>query len=626
MAQLFANNISTVLSNPALSTDSTIYVLSATGMPSPGAPDWFYLTLATPTTPETAWEIVKVTGVAGTALTVVRGQDGTTAAAWTAATRVELRPVGQSMRDMMGAGLTLALAAPPTIGGTTPAAITGTTVSATGSFAGPGTDLSGTALSLVAGAANTASAVTVTATSANGNFNVALFNNAAGSLQGYTANITYNPSTGVLSLPGIAASGNVSGACGVFNGSGNVTTLRATNALDAYRGIGLASDASFAGIQFQNVGASNTGIWSDGQTIYFGQASMANTPATWGSSFMSLSWAGVLTAVSFAGAGTGLTGTAPNLTAGAVAWTNVTGAPTNLSAFTNGPGYATPAALQSQANTSFTTTGTGSAYVGTPAVALAANASPARFAVTFNAVGSGTPTLAVSGLAALPLVQYNASGTLVPFLPPSAGFESDVVCNGTQWIALDPPPVLATGRLVNIKYIPAGGTYTKSTFNPSFVVVQVQGAGGGGGEVGGGGGGGFAQQIISNANLLASETVTIGAGGAGVTTLVTASTGGTSSFGTHCSATGGAGGTSGSGVGAYPGGLGGNGIGGDFNLPGGSGVTGLVTGNGSAGNIGGGSHFAGGAYASATANTGAGGGAGTSNAGGSGLVIIYEYA
>jgi hypothetical protein len=40
-------------------------------------------------------------------------------------------------------------------------------------------------------------------------------------------------------------------------------------------------------------------------------------------------------ATTFSGAGTGLTGTASSLTAGAVAWANVTGKPANISYFTN---------------------------------------------------------------------------------------------------------------------------------------------------------------------------------------------------------------------------------------------------------------------------------------------------
>ena len=55
---------------------------------------------------------------------------------------------------------------------------------------------------------------------------------------------------------------------------------------------------------------------------------------------------GVISGSSFSGAGTGLTGTAASLTAGAansVAWTNVSGRPTAVSSFTNDSGYLTSA-------------------------------------------------------------------------------------------------------------------------------------------------------------------------------------------------------------------------------------------------------------------------------------------
>jgi hypothetical protein len=100
VAQQFANGAATTLSSPALSTDTVLNVVATTNFPTLGAGDWVYLTLATPTTPETAREIVKVTSWTGTAVTCVRGQDGTTAQAWAAASRAELRSVAQMLRDM----------------------------------------------------------------------------------------------------------------------------------------------------------------------------------------------------------------------------------------------------------------------------------------------------------------------------------------------------------------------------------------------------------------------------------------------------------------------------------------------------------------------------------------------
>jgi hypothetical protein len=84
-----------------------------------------------------------------------------------------------------------------------------------------------------------------------------------------------------------------------------------------------------------------------------------------------------------------------------------------------------------------------------------------------------------------------------------------------------------TGALIGYQVFTSSGTYTKATNNPSFVIVEVVGGGGGTG---------------------------------------TSSNGGTSSFGQHCSATGGS--TAGFGFG----GDGGIGSGGDINSTGGKGI------------------------------------------------------
>jgi hypothetical protein len=97
----------------------------------------------------------------------------------------------------------------------------------------------------------------------------------------------------------------------------------------------------------------------------------------------------------------------------------------------------------------------------------------------------------------------------------------------------------------------ASGTYIKPAGLRRVKVTVVGGGGGGAGcDAGtgsmcghGGGGGGAAVKVIEAASLGASETVTVGGGGAGSGGNTTASSGGTSSFGAHCSATGGAGGT-----------------------------------------------------------------------------------
>lgn len=86
------NNFSTTLSAAITDVQTTISVASATGLAAPAFPanKKLLLTLVDPATPGTV-EIVSVTGISGTDLTVVRGQEGTTAAAWASGVSVEAR-------------------------------------------------------------------------------------------------------------------------------------------------------------------------------------------------------------------------------------------------------------------------------------------------------------------------------------------------------------------------------------------------------------------------------------------------------------------------------------------------------------------------------------------------------
>ena len=183
-----------------------------------------------------------------------------------------------------------------------------------------------------------------------------------------------------------------------------------------------------------------------------------------------------------------------------------------------------------------------------------------------------------------------------------------------------------SGNLLRITKFESSGTWTKQA-DVARILVYVIGGGGNGGYVNnngrgaGGGGGGFSQKLILNSSLLFTELVTIGGAG------------GTSSFGSHCSATGGS-----APVNETALGVGGQGIGGDLNFfgePGRNGNAGIsVTGNmegGLGGNCGLGINGA--TTGAGRPNTGAGGRGGfTTNsndgpgsAGGSGIVIIYEY-
>ncbi len=187
--------------------------------------------------------------------------------------------------------------------------------------------------------------------------------------------------------------------------------------------------------------------------------------------------------------------------------------------------------------------------------------------------------------------------------------------------------------------------YTKPTSNFSRVKVTIIGSGGGGGgggdanEMGvGGGAGGAAIGVVENADIGATETITVGAAGLGVNG-ASGSSGNTSSFGSIGSATGGTGGTGDAAVAEANSVAGGVGVGLDIIIDGGRGgptLSTVVTGHGGASILhegGVGTLVLAGVAAGTDGTLGSGGGGSgtldTSNVaganGGGGVVIIEEY-
>lgn len=212
-------------------------------------------------------------------------------------------------------------------------------------------------------------------------------------------------------------------------------------------------------------------------------------------------------------------------------------------------------------------------------------------------------------------------------------------------------------RLSNIQVFTSSGTYTP-TGNMRICIVEAVGGGGGGGGVssssstagrggGGGGGGGYFKRILTAADIGASKSVTIGAGGSGGAAGGNGGNGGTTSFATFGTATGGIGGTAGSLGASSSGGAGGLGSGGNINASGGTGLTGIAVNNANWGAQGGngGKSILGiqgsGVYVGGNSNTGesglcfGGGGAGASSSlgaggasggsGANGIVIVTEF-
>lgn len=220
--------------------------------------------------------------------------------------------------------------------------------------------------------------------------------------------------------------------------------------------------------------------------------------------------------------------------------------------------------------------------------------------------------------------------------------------------------------LKSMQVFTASGTWTKPA-GINKVVVEVLGGGGGGGGVAvntsqpsaasGGGGGAYARKLI-DVSAINFVTVAVGAGGSGgLAGANTGSSGGTSSFGTYVTSTGGSGGnTSGpsaTGVAVVSGGAPGSASGGDLNCRGHTGGPGymiVVSSRGSGWGGGGAASYFSGSYTDRMVSTsgasisgssapaeayGAGGGgaasynATTNQPGGdgmSGIVIVWEYA
>lgn len=187
------------------------------------------------------------------------------------------------------------------------------------------------------------------------------------------------------------------------------------------------------------------------------------------------------------------------------------------------------------------------------------------------------------------------------------------------------------------------GTWTKPSGLTAAIIELVGGGGAGGGSGsnskggGGGGGGGYSRKRVVAASLGATETVTIGAGGTvGASGSNSGNAGGTTSFGSHCQATGGNGGLGNGIQGSSTGGVGSSG---DINIQGDGGEQDWDS-TVSNGSKGGSSHLGGGAASISNndqngnvgGNYGGGGGGGyrsssnvTGGAGAPGVIIVTEF-
>ena len=123
MGQKFVNNLVLTTSSDITSGQATINVVSTTGLPVLAVGDWLYATLTDIREGgELRWEVVKINNYSSNTLNVTRAQDGTTAQAWSAGSKLGNRVTASDLnaltqfKDSKGALNGLA----PLVSGTVP--------------------------------------------------------------------------------------------------------------------------------------------------------------------------------------------------------------------------------------------------------------------------------------------------------------------------------------------------------------------------------------------------------------------------------------------------------------------------------------------------------------------------
>ena len=94
---LFANNIQTTLASNITSLQTSITLVSTSGLPNPVAGQYFVMTFTNGATNEIVW----VTNVTGSVITCIRGQEGTSAQTFVAGSYASCFPTAGTMQNLI---------------------------------------------------------------------------------------------------------------------------------------------------------------------------------------------------------------------------------------------------------------------------------------------------------------------------------------------------------------------------------------------------------------------------------------------------------------------------------------------------------------------------------------------
>lgn len=254
----FTNNATTTLASGVTAAATTVVVTTSTGalFPSLGAGDYFYATLTQGTAKS---EIIKVTARSGDTLTVVRGQDNTSAQSFNAGDAISLRPVAAIFTDatlLSSTQVTTALGYTPLSGNQT--------ITFTGDATGSGATSVSLTLSnsgATAGTYGSSTAVPVVTVDAKGRITSVTTQAISGSLT-FTGDVSGTGSTGGTTTLTLAT---VNANIGTFNNvtvnaKGLVTAASNVAYLTGNQTITFTGDATGSGATSVALTLANSGV------------------------------------------------------------------------------------------------------------------------------------------------------------------------------------------------------------------------------------------------------------------------------------------------------------------------------------------------------------------------------